>query len=242
MINIGFTKKEACVYLAALELGSSGASEIALRAKLNRVTTYDVLEKLIHKGFINTYIQQKIRYFTATDPDIVKTDYQQRFNGFKATLPDLRRLHGKTAHPNVNYYEGIEAIKKVYWDTLTAQTEILNYADSKSIRRYWPAYDEEYVAERVKKKIYLRGIAPNDMEGALVVAKNRKTHREIRLVNPGEFPFTNEINIYDNKVSIISFGKEDVLGMLIESQEIADTQRAIFMMAWMFSSKVMSRG
>ena len=48
--------------------------------------------------------------------------------------------------------------------------------------------------------------------------------------------FSNEINIYDNKVAIISF-KDDLIGMIIESSEIADTQRTIFKMVWEFANK-----
>jgi sugar-specific transcriptional regulator TrmB len=216
-------------------LGASVASDIALKAKMNRVTCYDILKKLIQKGFISTYTQKKVRFFSATDPDILKSSYRQKYINFKSALPDLRRLHGKTPHPRVRYYEGIEAIKKIYLDTLTAKTEILNYADSKSIREHWPTYDKDYVKARVKKNIHLRGIAPLDEYGKAVVEKNKESCRQIRLVKSGEFPFSNEINIYDNKVAIISFGKDEVLGMLIESQEIADTQRAIFRMAWEYA-------
>lgn len=235
--NLGMSDKETRVYLAALEIGASPASEIALRANLNRVTAYDILEKLIRKGFISTYTQKKVKYFAATDPDIIREDYRQKYMNFKSALPDLRRLHGKTSHPRVRYYEGLEGIKKIYTDTLTAKTEILNYADSKSIREFWPEYDNEYVRRRVKKKIYLRGISPRDEYGEKVVAENKKNHREIRLVPPGKFSFANEINVYDDKVSIISFGKNELLGMIIESPEIAETQRAIFMMAWSFAKK-----
>lgn len=235
LTDIGLNEKEADVYLAALELGSSPASDIALRAKLNRVTTYDILKKLIHKGFISTHTQRKVQMFVATDPDTIRADVLHRYELFKAALPDLRRLHGKTAHPRVRYYEGIEGIKRVYADTLTAKTELLNYADSKSIRQFWPTYDEDYVKERVKRKIYLRGIAPHDEYGERVVAGNKKNYREIRLVPSTQFSFANEINIYDDKVAIISFGKDELLGMIIESPEIADTQRAIFMMAWSFA-------
>jgi HTH-type transcriptional regulator, sugar sensing transcriptional regulator len=235
LINIGLTKKEAAVYLATLELGDSPASDIAIRAKQNRVSTYDVLEKLRKRGFISRYTKKGVKYFSATDPDLIRTDVRQKYMDFKSSLPDLRRLHGKTSHPRVRYYEGIEGVKKVYTDTLTAKTELLNYADSKSIRDFWPNYDKEYVKERVKRKIYLRGISPRDEYGEKVVADNKKSHREIRLVKPGQFDFSNEINIYDDKISIISFGKDEILGMIIESPEIANTQRAIFTMAWQFA-------
>ena len=241
LVDVGLTDKEAGVYLATLELGPSPASDIALRAKLNRVTTYDILEKLIHKGFISRHTQKKMKMFTATDPDMVKQDVQRKVNHLREALPDLRRLHGKTSHPRVLYYEGLEGIKRVYADTLTSKTELLNYADSKSIRTFWPEYDEDYVTQRVKKKIYLRGIAPRDEYGEAVAAHNKETFREIRLVEPGEFSFANEINIYNNKVAIISYGKDELVGMIIDSPEIANTQRAIFMMAWEFAGSTIAK-
>lgn len=238
LINIGLTDKEASVYLACLELGQSPASDIALRAKMNRVTTYDILKKLLHRGYVSTFTQNGTKTFSATDPDTIRNEVRKNYMDFKSALPDLRRLHGKTQHPHIRYYEGPEAIKKVYADTLTAKTELLNYADSRLVRQFWPNYDQEYVAERVKKKIYLRGIAPQDDYGDLVAEQNKASHREIRLVPGEKFPFHNEINVYDDKVSIVSFGEDEVLGMIIQSQEIADTQRAIFTMAWSFAGNV----
>jgi sugar-specific transcriptional regulator TrmB len=232
LTDIGLSNKEANVYLAALELGPSPASDIALRAKLNRVTTYDILEKLMHKGFISTHTEKKMKIFVASSPDAIKQDMQAKYSNLRDALPDLRRLNGGTSHPRVLYYEGLAGIKRVYADTLTARTEILNYADSKVIRQYWPEYDNEYVDKRVKKKIYLRGIAPLNEYGKEVVKKNKETHREIRLVKPSEFTFSNEIIIYNSKVAIISFGKDELVGMIIDCSEVADTQRAIFMMAW----------
>ncbi|MFA6024496.1 MAG: helix-turn-helix domain-containing protein [Candidatus Gracilibacteria bacterium] len=239
--NIGLNAKESKVYLAALELGPSPASEIALRAKLNRVSTYDVLQKLMERGYISQAIKNRIKTFTATEPDLLRMDFRQKYLEFKEALPDLRRLHGSTYIPRIRYYEGIEGVKKVYADTLSTKTEILNYADSKSIREHWPTYDKDYVNERVKRRIYLRGIAPLDEHGERVAAENEKKHREIRLVKAGSFAFSNEINIYDDKISIVSFGKNEVVGMIIESPEIANTQRAIFMMAWEFAGNATRR-
>ena len=233
--NIGLTSKEAGVYLANLELGAAPTSEIALRAKLNRISTYDILKKLKAKGLNSSETKNKITLFTAKDPDLLRNDYRKRYMDFKSVLPDLRRLQGKSLHPHIRYYEGIEAVKKIYQDTLSSQTEILNYADSASIRKFWPSYDRDYVDERVKRKIYLRGIAPKDIHGKKVAEQNLLKHREIRLVKAGPYAFSNEINIYDEKVAIVSFSKEEVIGMILESKEVANTQRAIFMMAWEFA-------
>jgi len=234
--NIGLTEKESKVYLANLEIGTKVVSEIAKKAKINRVTTYDILQKLVEKTLVSQFTKNKLKYFTASDPEEIITDYKNKLNNLENSLPELRRLKGETKHPKIRYFEGIEGIKKIYADTLSSKTEILNFANSAEIRKHWPEYDEEYVQKRCNKKIYLRGIAPLDKQGEKVRSENKKYNRDIRLIPGEQYTFSNEINIYDDKVAIISF-KDELIGTIIESPAIAKTQHAIFNMAWEFANQ-----
>lgn len=233
--NIGLTDKEAKIYLSCIELGSSIVSKIAKKSGLNRVTSYDIIDRLVQKGYINSLTKDNIKYYNATDPEIILREASRHTQEFKSVVPDLKRLRGETVHPHIQYFEGVEGIKAIYADTLTSKTEILNYANSQEIRKFWPTYDTDYVEKRAHKKIYLKGIAPMDEYGEHVQEESKKFFREIRLVPKNKFNFTNEINIYDNKVAIASF-KDELIGMIIESAEIANTQRAIFQMTWEFSN------
>lgn len=233
--NTGLTAKEARLYLAALELGSSRVAEIARRARVNRVTAYDLLAKLMKKGLVNSLTRGGVVFYDATEPAIVASELKRKAADFRHALPAFHRLAGLAVHPRIRYFEGLEGIKNIYEDTLRSKTEILNYSNSHEIRTHWPSYDEEYVALRVKQKIYLRGISPKDEFGKRVQAADATSLREIRLVPAKEFSFTNEINIYDDKVAICSFKDEPLIGMIIESLEIANTQRDIFKMAWAFA-------
>ncbi|MFA6528041.1 MAG: helix-turn-helix domain-containing protein [Candidatus Gracilibacteria bacterium] len=234
--NIGLTNKEAKIYLSILSLGSSPVSKIAKKAGLNRVTAYDILEKLMQKGFITKHNRKDSLYFDAVDPEIIALDFRARARDLRKSLPDFKLLKGESTYPQLQYFEGIESIKKIYLDTLNSKTEILNYVDSRSIRLTWPEYDREYVEERVKRKIYLRGISANDEEGKRVKADDWNCYREIRLIDKDAFDFSNEINIYDNKIAIISFSPKPT-GMIIENESIVKTQRAIFKMAWEFAGR-----
>lgn len=234
LTNLGLNTKEAGIYLACIEKGTSAVSELAQSAKINRVTTYDILEKLKSKGLVSFFTKKKIKYFSATDPEIVLDEYEKRTNDFRQFLPKFKQLTGETSHPRVRYFEGLEGIKTIYADTLTSKTEILNYANTEEIRKNWPNYDSEYVAKRAKKQIFLKGIAPHDKAGEILKKEDEKYYRNIKLVPANEFDFTNEINIYDDKVAIISF-KDELIGMIIESHEIANSQRTIFNMCWKFA-------
>ena len=232
--DIGLSKKEAKIYLACLEVGENKVSVIAKASKLNRVTTYNILEKLSEKGIVSLVTKDNNKFYSAIKPETLLKRSEAKLQNFKKTLPILQKLSSHTAPPKIEYFEGIEGIKQVYADTLNSKTEILNYANSQLIRETWPEYDEEYVAKRIDRKVFLRGIAPHDELGLEIIANNKSAHRDIRLVPADLFDFSNEINIYDNKISIISL-KHDLIGIIIENEDIANTQRSIFRMAWEFT-------
>ena len=234
LTNIGLTDKEARVYLSLIETGHSVVSSIANKAKINRVTTYDILEKLKAKGLVSNFTKQGIKYFSATDPEVVASSFEQRAKSLSASVPSLKRLRGETSHPRIQYFEGLEGIKAIYEDTLTSKTEILNFSNSEEIRKIWPTYDKDYVSKRAKRRIFLKGIITADEAGKKVKAEDSIYHREMRLIPKDRYNFTNEINIYNDKVAIISF-TDEIIGMIIESKEIANTQRAIFQISWDFA-------
>src|SRR3989339_40224 len=66
--EFGLTETEEKVYLSLLKQGTSLASDIIKKTQLHRTTIYDVLERLISKGFVSYIIQNKIKYYSATNP------------------------------------------------------------------------------------------------------------------------------------------------------------------------------
>ncbi len=238
--SIGMNEKESALYLAGLQSGTAPASDYAKATGFNRITTYTMLEDLVKAGQFTMVKKQRAKWYAPVAPDFLVLEAQQRADALKKALPELRSLSGaKFRSPRVRFFEGWEGVKHVYEDTLTARTELLNYANSTIIRKHWPEYDEQYVAERVKRGIHLRGIAPDDATGKKVHGQDKEYLREIRLVPQKEFDFENEIKIYDNKVAIISFVEDEraMFGIIIESKEVAETQRQIFEMAWRYAGK-----
>lgn len=241
----GLGQKESQLYLAGLRLGSAPASSYAKVTGMNRITAYNTLEAMVHEGLFMTIRDANAKHYRPADPEQLAVEVRKHADAVERALPELRSLRGAGFRsPHVRFFEGWDGVRRVYEDTLTAHTEILNFANSALVRRHWPEYDVEYVAERVKRGIYLRGIAPGDAVGKRVHGEDKGKKREIRLVPSRHFDFTNEINIYDHKVAICSYpGKkgEETFGMIIESREVAETQKQIFEMAWRWAGGVKKR-
>lgn len=239
--SIGLDAKQSKLYIAGLKLGTAPASEYSKAAHLNRITSYNLLEEMVHKGYFTVVRKVRAKWYAPVSPEYVALEARKNVQALERALPELRSLQGSTYRkPRVRFFEGWEGVRHVYEDTLTAGSDILNFANSAVIRQFWPNYDDEYVAERVRHGIRLRGIAPDDAVGRRVHGDDLEKMREIRLVPAKDFDFTNDINIYDHKVAICSFdagGKndKDMFGVIIESKEVAHTQRQIFEMAWRYA-------
>jgi len=239
--SVGLSHEESALYLAGLSLGSAPASAYAKRAGMNRVTAYNHLESLAQRSLLTVMKEKNGKKYHPVPPEQLALESRKNVDTLHRVLPELRALQG-AAHrsPQVKFFQGWEGVKLVYEDTLTAESEILNFANSALVRSCWQQYDDEYVCERVRRKIHLRGIAPDDAAGKLVHGHDKESLREIRLVPAKDFNFNNEINIYDQKVAIVSFGEgeEELFGIIIESADVAETQRQIFAMAWRYATVV----
>lgn len=239
--SAGLNPLESRLYLTGLEVGNAPASVYAKRTGLNRITTYNHLEELSRRGLFAIMEERGGKSYSPVSPEHFALEVQKNTAALNRVLPELRALQGAAQRsPQVKFFQGWEGVKRVYEDTLTAEGELLNFANSALVRAHWENYDEEYVAERVRRKITLRGIAPNDEAGWQVHGQDRVNLREIRLVPAKDFNFNNEINIYDHKVTIVSFGEVEgeLFGLIIESKDVADTQRQIFEMAWRYAKGV----
>ncbi|HBR80028.1 TPA: transcriptional regulator, partial [Candidatus Uhrbacteria bacterium] len=68
LINVGFSDKEAAVYLAALQLGLSSIQDIAKKSGVNRATTYLLVDVLIKKGLMGVFVKDGRKFFAAESP------------------------------------------------------------------------------------------------------------------------------------------------------------------------------
>lgn len=243
--SIGFSEKESKIYLAMLELGTQPVSIIAKKANLNRTTTYLILEELSQKGLINSYSKRKILYYSANPPSHFLTYLQdkkenisQQESLIKANLDAFNQITEKrSVKPKVQFFEGIDGVKAVYQDTLTSNETIKSFWGIHSIPPELSDYIfKSYIPTRVKNKIQIEVISPISDKAKEVASKDKSQLRTTYFYKE-DLPFEIEINIYDNKVALISYGGEEYSGVIIENCKISDALKTIHTLAKFYCSK-----
>lgn len=226
--NIGLSSKEAKIYLALLDLGEALPSTIAKKAAIKRPTTYLILDQLLDKGLVTKIKKKGYSHFQPINPHSLLEDQYQRFHDLETILPELLEKRDRYAvQPDVAFYEGRKGLIRIMEDTLTSSGDILTWMDASLaagtvLKDYYPTY----IKKKKQKNIWVRGIFTYDQEALKFKKSGPEELREVYLIPKKEFPFKNEINIYNDKVAIISH--EDQMGVIIRNQNIADTQRSIF--------------
>ncbi len=91
--QLGFSSKEARVYLAALELGETHISDLALKVKMPRSSVQAIIEKLYKNGFVNFYVMRRYKYWIAENPEKFLAELKRREATLSEALPELQALH-----------------------------------------------------------------------------------------------------------------------------------------------------
>lgn len=246
--NLGMTEEEAKVYLTVLELNGSYVSAIAKRAKVNRVGCYYTLDNLVKKGLLTSFAKNKIKYYSAESPKVLVNLMEEKFERAQALLPELMSLSSVLAYkPKIQYFEGLQGIKTIFEATLEAKTEIVGYTNLDELPKVVPPdYLRDYAKRKIEKGIRTRMLSPLTPQALEYMkryypSKGSRELTEVLFINPNEYPFEYEINIYDHFVSVISLSKEELIGMIFESPLYARTQRSIFNLAWLGATSFVAR-
>ncbi|KKW10724.1 MAG: Transcriptional regulator, TrmB [Parcubacteria group bacterium GW2011_GWA2_49_9] len=116
--TLGFSEKEAIVYIALLELGHGTVTEIARKAGINRTTGYDILDSLVSKGIVNATGKEPKQEFAAEPPEAVIMYLKrgaelakERIEKAGTLLPQLRSVHAAQNRPRIKFYEGTDGLK-----------------------------------------------------------------------------------------------------------------------------------
>lgn len=237
--QIGFSKNEAKIYLASLELGLTSAQEIALKAGLPRTSAYSILKALNKKGYVaKSIIKGKLK-FLSLPPEKLKDKVKEINKNLENSMPELKAIFNEDKNkPKILFYEGREAMQKVYDDTLGEKpNEILEWNTNDYFDFSKFDVDPKYIEKRIELGIKARRIAGKGSKWQYKHKKRDKEELSETLIVPKEkfWPHI-EVNIYNNKVAFLNY--EEQTSLIIESKSVAEAMRQAYELSWIGAKRI----
>jgi len=242
--QICLNEKEARVYESLLEAGEASAQELALRADINRATTYIALDNLVHLGLVRRLNKKNKTSFRLESPQQIidllerkKEDVEVKIKLAKEMLPELEMLEKVTGEKaKVRFFEGKEGIKMIQRDILHSKTkftdEIINI---NSAVKNFPPSKNDHRNMLNRRKIKRRTIIVfNPKEPIPQVPFMQKQQK--RFLPQNNSPLNMELVLYSNKAALVSTGGK-LMAIIIENKSITDGLRFLFELAWLGAEK-----
>lgn len=233
--QLGFSKYEARVYLAALRLGISNISEIAKKANIPRTTCYHVLGALEKRGLINYFMSKKggsKKMYSAENPDVFTLMLREREAVIKEIVPQLKAVHREQgSKPTLYFYEGVDGIKRIFSDIIESQESLLAITSVEDALKVLGNFFDDFIAKRIARKIPIRFLTIRT-EKTLAMQKNDQHELRITRFLPPNYKIRTATFVYGNKVALISFRRSVPIGLTIEDEDIVETHKMYFELAW----------
>lgn len=239
-IQLGINDKEVSIFLKMLELGAQPVSVIAKHMGVPRSTMYLYLESLRSKGLVEEFERIGIKYFRAISVDEIENLLMIREGEIKHAMDLLKKSEGElkmlenrlSVTPKVNFYEGREAMIKMYEKVLKEKEFCAFY--NPEVAGGFDVMDIYFdkVAKVVKKeRIKAREFVVDCPKGAEYLKKYSSILHKIKLLPKGAM-FDADTIIGADKIYMVSYGENDCAAVEIHNKSLADAQRVMFNELW----------
>jgi sugar-specific transcriptional regulator TrmB len=237
LLGLGLNDKEIDIYLMLLSVGSSPASTLGNRTGISRSTAQYTCQQLVKKGLISVTRKDNTFLYVAEPPEklLYLLDIQQQqleekkdqVHRIVGTLKSLLNPHSEL--PKVRFYEGEAGMRQLYEQILDTESPIDVLEGGGAMQRFVPDRIPLLLQKRVQHHVSKRVIRPSGEDGA---GPADSQLCEVRHIPAADFPFTCDVKICKDTVSIFSFDQKAPAGVAIDHPDIAQNFRVLFGYLW----------
>src|SRR3989338_7903063 len=116
--ELGLNRRESICYSSLLELGSSQVGEIVKKTGIPSSKIYEILDKLIKRGFVTYFIKNNVKQYQASDPKTLLNYIEERKRRIEEIMPQLLLKQKLSKRQSVEIFEGQKAIFTLFTDLI----------------------------------------------------------------------------------------------------------------------------
>ncbi len=222
----GLTENESKIYIALLNLGPSHAGAISVKSGLHRRVVYDTMNMLSQKGLVGYISKNNVKLFQAVEPKRILEIIKEKEQHINEIIPQMQELfHLTREKEEVNFYKGKNGLKTVMEDQLAMKKEILIIGASPLAYEILQFYFKWFDKKRVKSRIRVKVIFNKTRQ------KLKIPFSEIKFL-PQKYSSPLAVNIYDDKIALILWSKENPFAVVIKNKEISEGYKNYFEIMW----------
>lgn len=228
--ELNLDDNEIRVYQTCLNLGSCKVNDISQKTTILRTTIYGILKSLIQKGLISSFTKDNVKYYNAANPKQLLEILEEKKKILSSAMPKLEKIHNFVPNKHkIELFEGKQGFK-------TIVNQLVSIKDNKYYIvgpfSTWIDFSEFYTTTfyRRKKEMNVKAKIITDIKDKKNIHKKRTLNSEFKFLN--NFDTVAEFILWQNKVAIISFEKDNLKGVIIEDKEIAKMYKIIFDNLW----------
>jgi sugar-specific transcriptional regulator TrmB len=238
--ELGLAKNEAVLYDALLKTTDSTIPILLKTTPFSRTLLYYLLGNLEGYGLITSEKAGSKTKYNAEPPEKLADMIQDKEKEFHKQKDLLKNVMGdlystyRLAHnkPGVKFFEGVEGLKETLYQSLDAQQTIYTYTNSQVVDKYLQKIDDQYVSERLKRKIKKRIIMIDNPEARAYIHTMNKELTEVKLISEQQYPFNISAEIYNDTITYLTATSEEITTTVIKHPQIALFHKSIFQGLW----------
>jgi sugar-specific transcriptional regulator TrmB len=245
--KLGLDKEIADIYLALHANGPQTISELSRSARVERTRIYRLIDKLLASNLIEVESHYKrgiIKAAPIANLHILIGQKEQELKSLQDELGLIEQVLARNSLSSpatrVQFYHGREGIRQMLWNELNAKSEIVGYnyriLEEGTGKKFMERWTEEFERRKLKCRLITSDDFAESWDEGLGASGEGTGDRvegiTYHCISPAAFKITHSCDVYDNVVGYYQWKDNDVFGIELYNQEIADTQRDFFETIW----------
>lgn len=239
LANLGLDETDQKAYLTTLSLADATASEIIIKAGINRSHGYKVLDKLATMGIVSNYQSKgKVRYF-AENPKKIKLLLEEQLSTFNNRLFLLLNeyIEKNVEVPEVREFKGVMGAKQIFEEALTTKEKLIYTMGSASDLKLLFGVNSAYTEKRVSLGIQSYSLRNKESEWNPEHITNQKQNlKQVRWI-PKDLLWNGYVIIWDDWCGIIDTVSSSPTHILMKNT-FAKNMKQLFLWLWDQGEKI----
>ncbi len=242
--RLGLEAEVADIYFSLYTLGPQTISALARSTSVERTRIYRLLDTLQKNALVEIEERHKSKLLKAvplSNLHILFSNKEQELLQLQKELPRVEQILEQnvaaSSGTKVQFYHGSDGAKQMLWNETNAKSEVVAILHDNIQIMSAEKFFERWVARANERNLHFRGVVSDNFIQSQQIWY--ETHVNERLKNWSEryiksdlYEINHSTTVYDNVVTYSSWKDDEIYGIEIYNQEIADGQRKFFEMLW----------